>query len=49
MSSYSTELVVSKLSNLNDTQESITSVSQCIHLVLTLADWRGVIPSQSGQ
>jgi hypothetical protein len=29
MSSYSTDLVISKLSNLNESQDSITSVSQC--------------------
>src|SRR5438045_3372966 len=32
MSSYSTDLVISKLSNLNETQDSITSVSQCTPL-----------------
>jgi len=30
MSSYSTDLVIQKLSNLNESQDSITSVSQCI-------------------
>lgn len=29
MSSYSTDLVISKLSNLSEAQDSITSVSQC--------------------
>jgi regulator of Ty1 transposition protein 103 len=50
MSSYSTDLVINKLSSLNESQDSITSVSQCSPpALLPLTTPRGPLPPPSSR